>query len=198
MKGKLDSADTVFPPELRTASIVHRWSIVRTLERDNLANHSYYVIVYARNIGRLIGWEGDYENLMMRAAAHDADELITGDIVSPVKSNIVDETKTEAYVRAKMTDSMPGIFPFYDPVPSTHEDADKIIKAADRMDALLFLINEVRLGNSIVRNRTADAERLLHQAWFQLPADIAVLDTSWRHVVKSAIANHYQFGSMGL
>ena len=37
-----------FPPELRTASVIARWSIVWTLTRDTVSNHSYFVALYAR------------------------------------------------------------------------------------------------------------------------------------------------------
>ena len=190
-----EAANHYFPPELRTASIVHRWSIVRTLERDNVANHTFYVTIYARGIARLIKWEGDYEKLMMKALTHDLDETITGDIVSPVKAQIIDETKAGVYVGALLDERLPG---FASMIRTADPEMDAIIKAADRLDALLFLINEGKLGNSIVRHRTSDAEHKLYEAWLRLPCeDTMELNNTWR-VVSAAVGNHNNYGSRGV
>lgn len=188
-------ASELFPPELRTASIVHRWSIVRTLERDNVANHTFYVTIYARGVAKLIEWKGDYEKLMMKALTHDLDETITGDIVSPVKAQIVDETKAGVYVGHLLRERLPG---FADLIAESDPEIDAIVKVADRMDALFFLINETKLGNSIVRHRTHDAEHKLQQAWMALPCDAFYLDQLWKSVISPAITAHLNFGSRGI
>ena len=98
-----------FSPELRTASVVPRWSIVWTQTRDVLSNHSFFVTLYAEQIARLIRWDGDRARLMVMAITHDLDELVTGDIVGPAKREIIDTDKAQAYIDKNMLQRLPYV-----------------------------------------------------------------------------------------
>lgn len=193
----------LFPPELRTASIVPRWSIVWTLNKDYVSNHSYFVTIYARQIAKVIGWKGSMEDLMVYALYHDLEELITGDIVSPVKREIVDPEKSRAYVDGKMGASMPGILA--DIIDVENDDKilgghgiKKIVKAADRLDALLFLITERRLGNSIIEPRIADAKTLFDESWMELPGLKQMILDTLKNVMWPEISYHLDRGGFGV
>jgi 5'-deoxynucleotidase YfbR-like HD superfamily hydrolase len=196
-----------FPPELRTASIVPRWSIVWTLTRDTVANHSYYVTIYARKIAQLLGWSGNWGALMFLALVHDLDETITGDMVSPIKSEILDADRAAEYIEMKMMERLPDIaqeihaIADWDDNPAKEKMVDdcwRIIKAADRLDALLFLIGERRMGNGVVEPRIVDAQARCHSAWLELPASSEVLQELWQTVMLPAIANHDSQGGHGV
>lgn len=196
------SYQKLFPPELRTASIVPRWSVVWTLNKDTVANHSYFVTFYARQIGKLIGWKGSYEDLMYYALVHDLDETVTGDIVSPVKAAIVDPQKSIAYVDAHLDKTMPDVQKqcarIHWDSPVHAKEVRLIVKAADRLDALLFLLTEVRLGNSIIQPRVDDSLNLLREAWFALPGLIEQeLKIKW-HVMLDEISHHKHGGGFGV
>ena len=159
-----------FPPELRTASIVNRWSIVFTTQEDNVAMHSYFVTMYAYIIADLIKWGGPRHSLMLNALAHDLDETVTGDIVSPVKSQIIDNERMDEFVRGQMYGRLPGVMKVVDQASldltvEEMEEMELIIKAADRLDALLFLIMEKRRGNTVVEELIKSAHALLEAAW---------------------------------
>lgn len=201
----LDKRVQLFPPELRTASIVPRWSVVWTLTRDTVANHSFYVTLYARTVGRLIDWRGSYAMLMFFALTHDLDETMTGDIVSPVKVEILDRERYDDYVERKMRDRMPGLMDELDRLYGGTVAAEKeqneawsIIAVADRLDALLFLIGERRMGNGVIAPRIPDAERRLEAAWYELPAAKERLGQLWATVMKPVIRAHGEEGGNGV
>lgn len=203
----------LFPTELRTASVVPRWSVVWTLTRDTVANHSYYVTMYALAVADVIDWAGSRASLAYLALTHDLDETITGDIVSPIKAEIVDHERAECFIDAKMQERMPGI---YDRIvsmtdagepaaPSFNkakwravEETFRIIKVADRLDALLFLLGEQRMGNGVIAPRLPDAEARLRAAWLQLPARDEILDATWQLIMLPVIRAHRTEGGHGV
>jgi hypothetical protein len=73
-----------------------------------------------------------------------------------------------------------------------------IIKAADRMDAVLYLITQEKLGNNLVHNRIVDTQNRLEAAWRDLPADRHVIDLTWQTKVLPSIKAHYTHGGRGV
>jgi 5'-deoxynucleotidase YfbR-like HD superfamily hydrolase len=190
------------PPELRTMSIVPRWSIVHTQIKDTVANHSFYVAFYAREVALLIDWDGDLGDLMYRALVHDAEEAISGDIVGPVKREIIDNERANAYLRGQLLERMPWVVSDLDDLevdwPAESAEAWRIIKFADRLDALIFLMTERRLGNGVVAPHLPLAMSKLELSWRLLPADRELLDELWCTVVLPAIQAHETNGGAGL
>lgn len=186
-----------FPPELRTAAIVPRWSIVFTLNKDTVASHTYFVIFYARQIAKLINWQGSMEDLMTYAMCHDLDELITGDIVSPVKKEIIDFSAARNYIFDQMQSKMPLVNEDLNTLHNA-EDIMRIVKAADCLDALLFLIMERRMGNGVVDARIEDARRIFEKAWMNLPGATSVLKGLFDSVMRPEISWHEHDGGFGV
>lgn len=184
-------------------SIVPRWSVVWTLNKDVLTNHSFFVIIYANDIAQMLDWTGNYAALMYLAATHDAEETVSGDLVSPVKREILDEKRAADYLSAKMNERMPSIMrniEMYEDSMSTSESAEawSIITVADRLDALLFLITEQRLGNTVIGPRVPDAQQRLEAAWFELPDERSELQRLWNTAVLPSIAAHRGQGGFGI
>lgn len=199
-----------FPPELRTASVVPRWSIVWTLTRDVLTNHSFYVVFYAHAIAKLLGWKGDIGDLMYRALVHDLDETISGDICAPVKREIIDDKRAEEYIEQKMRERLPCVVQdlnqiadknyarFGNATNNEENEAWAIIKAADRLDALLFLIVERRMGNGVISSLITSATANLEASWRALPASKAALDEFWNTTIMPVIREHDTTGGYGI
>lgn len=217
----------LFPPELRTASIVPRWSVVWTLTQDSVANHSFYVPFYAEAIGSAVEWLVDWakeslENtrdamgcwmaLSYMARTHDLPELGMGDIVSPVKKEIIDRERFNQYELSFMQEKLTGIYDTQSQALKLMGDRRvaemwTIIKAADRLDALLFLIGEQRMGNGVVSNLIRSAEDRLRAAWYELPvpdkykqpgAEPEFLEDLWHTVMLPVIAAHREQGGQGV
>lgn len=201
----LEEQIQLFPPELRTASVVNRWSIVWTLKQDNIAQHSFYVLLYARAIAQLIEWEGSSALLMYMAATHDLGEIFTGDIVGPVKNKIIDPEREAEYTSNKMKERMPGVARqtgwYMNSDENTTDrvaDALVIIKAADRLDALLFLIGEKRMGNGVVDELIRTSENRLHEAWQELPCREQQRELTWECCMVPVIRAHTNTGGWGV
>lgn len=191
----------LFPPELRTASIVRRWSIVRTLSEDNVANHSFYVVYYAMQVARLIDFEGSMEDLMFVAWAHDLDETITGDIVSPVKSEIIDEAKSDNYIYEKMKERLPGIVGRLEEIEELdpYNIIGHIVKVADRIDAVLFLLTENKLGNAALAELYQKSLDLAQESWIELCTLVEFKgERTWNDEIYPAIQSHWKFGGKGV
>lgn len=86
---------------------------------------------------------------------HDATEIITGDLPTPIK--YFDENLRSAYAKAeesaqkKLVDMLPDYLKgeFASFIIPDDEDAElwKIVKAADKLSALIKCMNECALGN---------------------------------------------------
>lgn len=207
-----------FPPELRTASVVPRWSVVWTLTRDTVANHSFFVTFYAREIARLIEWGGDIGDLMFRALTHDLDETVTGDIVSPVKQEIIDDKRAEAYVNIQMRKRLPRVMQDLEEIRARQhatldgvgarwderrwDEGTRIIKAADKLDALIFLIGEGRLGNGVIQPHLPFAWVKFERHWLELPVPMHAprdyLQRLYDNVMAPVVKSHESNGGFGI
>lgn len=186
---------SVFEPRLRAASIVTRWSIVWRTRENNIAEHSWYVTVYSTLVAQVIGWQGPAASLLARAALHELEELVTGDVVSPVKNRLIDPARLDQFVHTELSRSLPFAYSLNTSIvdsvgPTVAAEIDAIIKVADTLDALFFLLTEEQLGNRMVANRIVDSELALQRAWAKLPCGADRLaDLYAKHIVP-AINEH--------
>ena len=116
-------------------SVVPRWTIVRTIQKQSVAEHCFNVARIAEEVA--VRWfninpqSEIMRDILTYALHHDDDEAITGDIPSPAKYRLREE-----YLDASHS-------PWY----HVSEDARRIVKLADLMEAYWFLMMERRLGN---------------------------------------------------
>ena|SRR5579864_3149523 len=192
---------SLFPPELRTLAVVPRWCIVATTLKDNVASHSFYVALYARSVAELIGWKGDREYLMLNALLHDHDESITGDITGPVKGVVTSEDAAD-FLYSKSMERMGGLLEsFHDLEDSrpTHEvdEANAVVLVADKLDALLFLIMNRRMGNTFVEPAIEGGLKSLEGAWYHLPGTKEIKAKLWSTEILPMIEDHMKRGARG-
>lgn len=74
--------------DILRASGVTRWHIVRTVRPQSLAEHTFDVVMIARAIAKIGGY--DDGEIIKAALLHDLDEIVTGDIPTPTKSRARD------------------------------------------------------------------------------------------------------------
>lgn len=193
-------------PELRTAAIVPRWSIVWTLNKDYVSTHSFFVAMYSLDIATMLSANDHEDTLLYMALTHDLDETITGDIVSPVKKAIVDKDKSDAYVKKLMQERLWGVVNNLERLqskcsPLVLERLKAIIKIADQLDSLLFLITEARMGNGVVSPLIEVIRKDLEKAWMNLHTvgfDSTKLKTLWEYDITRIINTHKSFGGYGV
>lgn len=201
--------NNLFPPELRTASVVQRWSIVRTHHRENIAEHQYYVTYYALQIARLIQWDGPLDDLMFVAMFHDIEETFTGDILGPVKREIVDEDRSAAFVSEQMKRRLPLIEEQLETIMigDRGTQIERIVKVADKVDACIYLILEQVMGNQRLSGLYVDATQNLHRAVIDLAKEFDYNENGDHELwaarlindeISPALAAHWHYGGIGL
>lgn len=133
----------MFERELRTLSFVPRWVITRNIKTQSVAEHSFYVAVYADQIARFIGARCDRGELLHAALWHDAEECFTGDIPGPSKRNMIHDQ--ELYQKW-IIEELKGRFK--DQIPYINEETRQILKIANLIDEVLYKATEINMGNA--------------------------------------------------
>lgn len=135
--------------ELRELSFVPRWSVLRRVTSQTVAEHSFYVATYAAHLADLVGWNGDRGALLRAALAHDLPEAATGDIPGPAKRLLLDEWHSNrvehCYVQSRFPHDEDAWI-----ASKTDPEIKALVKAADILDEIMFLQTEAQLGNKNV------------------------------------------------
>ena len=138
---------------------IDRWALMPNANKENIAEHSHSVAVIAHALSlignREFGKNYNPERAALLALYHDTTEVITGDMPTPVKY-YNDEIKSvykdiEKTAGDRLLKMLPDDYK-QDYVPLFHKsDEDKqlwkLVKAADKISALVKCIEENRMGN---------------------------------------------------
>jgi 5'-deoxynucleotidase len=163
---------------------IKRWGLMRNAIEENVATHSWEVatIAHALALIRNRHFDGQVNADRIAAAAlyHDATEVITGDMPTPVKyhSKVMREAfgdiehKAEAELLALLPVDLRDDFSPYLRESRLAAEEKELIKAADRLSAWLKCRAEIRAGNpefvpaeAQIRARL-DADGLLEVRYF--------------------------------
>ena len=137
---------------------IRRWGLMRNTQAENDMEHAFQTAMIAHAIA-LLGnarYRRDYdaEHIMALAMYHDASEVITGDLPTPVKHNnpvIQDEYhRLEAIADQRLLRMLPeDIRPTYEALIGTEEKGVewRIVKAADKISAYIKCMEERKMGN---------------------------------------------------
>ena len=117
---------------------ITRWSLMRSGRAENLSEHTADTALLAHALcligQKCLGTGADLRPEMVATAAlyHDAPEILTGDMPTPVKyKNEALRSETEKFLTGRVLN-----------------DAErKILKAADRLSALIKCLEECQSGN---------------------------------------------------
>ncbi len=162
---------------------IDRWALMRNTRQENLCEHSMEVAMIAHalcTIGNVrYGKHLDANKAALIGLYHDASEIITGDMPTPVKyfnSELKHAYKeVEALADSKLLDKLPdGMRPIYEDIfiPSdTEEDKyiRKLVKAADKLSALIKCISEVNVGNAEFRTAKDSTGKSIRKLYQELP-----------------------------
>lgn len=138
---------------------IDRWALMSNTRKENIAEHSHSVAVIAHALAIIgnkeFGRSYDADRAAVLALYHDTTEVITGDMPTPVKY-YNDEIKSvykdiEAVAAKRLLDMLPDEYKEdYDSLLNHRqgdEDLWKLVKAADKISALIKCIEESRMGN---------------------------------------------------
>ena len=141
---------------------INRWALMRNSREENLSEHSMEVAMIAHALCIIANTRFDRSLNADRAAVvgiyHDASEIITGDMPTPVKyysEDIRDAyKKVEAVAEYKLLNKLPDdMREPYERVFFAGEESDdiymrRLVKAADKLSALIKCIEEEKSGNT--------------------------------------------------
>ena len=138
---------------------IGRWGLMRNTEPENIQEHSHMVAVLAHALAVIrrdrFGGTVDPGRVTAAALYHDANEILTGDMPTPVKyknerlrSAYKALEKESAHAMATLLPEplQPEIEPLLTGSALTPAEAG-ILKAADRLSALIKCMEEMQTGN---------------------------------------------------
>ena len=137
---------------------IARWALMRNTRTENVEEHSYEVAVLSHAlavIGRdVFHKELDPDKTAAAALFHDAPEIITGDMPTPIKYYNPELKSAYKRVEAVAQDKLlsmlpPELAPAYEPlVREADPEVRRYVKAADKLAAWLKCQEELKAGNS--------------------------------------------------
>lgn len=137
---------------------INRWGLMRNTFQENIQEHSHMVAVLAHALAviRRDVFGGDADPGLAAAAAlyHDAPEILTGDLPTPIKYDNPDiqsaYQQVEAVAVGKLLSMLPEeLRPAYEEALTIPDpEVRALVKAADKLSAYLKCVEELKAGNS--------------------------------------------------
>lgn len=150
---------------------IQRWALMRNTAPENVQEHSHQVAVLAHALAvirnRNFGGTVDAGAVAAAALYHDASEILTGDMPTPIKyhspaiRNAYKEV--EKVAEGKLLDMLPETLRgAYAPIlGETDGEIAVLVKAADKLSAHIKCLEELKAGNSEFRDAAAQTLRAL-------------------------------------
>lgn len=159
---------------------INRWGLMNNTRTENISEHSLQVAILAHALvliaNKRFDCTLDAEHAAVLAIFHDASEIITGDMPTPVKYG--NERIIKAYKQIEQTacetliDKLPPYLrESYEQIFLYEEKESEYfpyVKAADKLSALIKCIDEIRLGNTEFTRAKETVEKSLED--MRLPA----------------------------
>ena len=140
---------------------IQRWALMRNTAPENVQEHSHQVAVLAHALAVIrnekFGGHADAGAVAVAALYHDASEILTGDMPTPIKYDNPAIRKAykavEAVAEEKLLHMLPEEFqPVYAPILTvTDPETERLVKAADKLSAYIKCVEELKAGNSEFR-----------------------------------------------
>ena len=136
---------------------IQRWALMRNTAPENVQEHSHQVAVLAHALAVIrnerFGGRVDAGAVAAAALYHDASEILTGDMPTPIKYDNPAIRKAykevEAVAEEKLLHMLPQEFrPVYALILHPDAETEQLVKAADKLSALIKCIEERQMGNS--------------------------------------------------
>ncbi len=137
---------------------INRWGLMRNTEQENIQEHSHMVAVIAHALAVIrrdvLHLDADPDKAATAALYHDAPEIFTGDLPTPVKYYNPEIRAAYQEVEVISADKLLAMLPgelreAYNQL--LHESYDsgtrQLVKAADKLSAHIKCLEELKAGN---------------------------------------------------
>ncbi|MBB5195781.1 5'-deoxynucleotidase [Anaerocolumna cellulosilytica] len=138
---------------------IKRWALMRNSQSENVSEHSLEVSMIAHALAvignKRLGKELNSERAALIALYHDSTEIITGDMPTPVKYynsemqgafKEIEKLAANRLLNMLPEDIKEEYYPLYFPKEG-EAYLWKLVKAADKLSALVKCIQEEKMGN---------------------------------------------------
>ena len=138
--------------------LIRRWSLMKSVEEENIAEHSAQVAQIAHALAiiknRKFGGELNADRVTTMALYHETSEVLTGDLPTPIKYYNPEIRKAYKEIEGVANEKLISMLPEelqadYRPLiledPASYEA--RLVKAADKLSAYIKCVEELRSGN---------------------------------------------------
>lgn len=152
---------------------IKRWALMRNSYEENIQEHSHMVAVLAHALAvirnRYFGGSIDEGAVAVAALYHDASEILTGDLPTPIKyynPEIRDSYKAiESVAQDKLLSMLPEEMrlDFTPALKESDEEVAAIVKAADKLSAYIKCVEEQKAGNNEFNAAAAQTRAAIYE-----------------------------------
>lgn len=152
---------------------IGRWALMRNTFEENVQEHSHMVAVLAHGLALIdrdiLGGSADPERCATAALFHDAPEILTGDLPTPIKYYNPQIKSAYKQIEAVSCEKLLALLPqelqkSYRPLLFEQEpEVSRIVKAADKLSAYIKCIEELKAGNGEFASAAEQTKKALEQ-----------------------------------
>ena len=156
---------------------IQRWALMRNTAPENVQEHSHQVAVLAHALAVIrnekFGGQVDPGTVAVAALYHDASEILTGDMPTPIKYDKPALQGAYRDVEKMAEQKLLGMLPqelreVYAPILTVpDEETRRLVKAADKLSAHIKCLEELKAGNLEFRQAAEQTRRALES--YDLP-----------------------------
>ena len=164
---------------------IQRWALMRNTAPENVQEHSHQVAVLAHALAVLrnqkFGGHVDPGAVAVAALYHDASEILTGDMPTPIKYDNpairAAYKDVEAVAEHKLLNMLPEeLRGVYAPILTVEDpEIEVLVKAADKLSAYIKCVEELKAGNNEFREAAAQTRKALES--YGMPEVESFLET---------------------
>lgn len=150
-----------FFPMIARMRYITRWGLMRNTQPENIQEHSHQVAVLAHALAvienRYFDGRLDPGEVAVAALYHDASEILTGDLPTPIKYDNPEIQSAYKAIETAAEEKLLSMLPedlrpdFVEAVTIPDPAVRGVVKAADRLSAYLKCVEELKSGNTEFR-----------------------------------------------
>jgi len=151
--------ENTFLPLIFRMKYINRWGLMFNTQTENVMQHTAecaFIVHYLALIGnQYYGKKYDINKLTVCALFHDATEVLTGDLPTPIKYfnddiktiyKQIEQIASEKIMKHLPADLRESYSTYFDGENLTDEE-NKLLKISDKICAYIKCIHEINMGN---------------------------------------------------